>query len=187
MNKIDLLYMSGKIIFSIDDIRLLWHENNADALKSSVKYHVDKKRLLRIKKGIYALSNNYDVFELAQKLLRPSYISLLSALAFYGITFQAEEEVTSMALYWRRYSINGVNYIFHLVGKEIFFNPIGIKKEKNYWIATKERAITDTIYLKGESAFDNIGSVDKELLRKLANIYNQKTTRNLICKLINSL
>lgn len=187
MNKIDVLYQSGRTVFSINDLRILWREKNANALKSNLKYYADSGRLFRVKKGIYAFSKNYDSFELAQKLLCPSYVSLRSALAFHGVVFQATQEVASVSLYWRSYPINGFKYTFHAIKKNVFFNPLGIKKEKNFWIATKERAIADTFYLMGETAFDAPGTIDKELLLNLIKIYGQKSTGILINKFIESL
>ena len=85
----DILYQSGKTIFTANDLRILWQKENPDALKSGIKYLVDTNRLIRLRKGVYTLTKDYDRLELAQKLISPSYISLDTALQKYGIIFQA--------------------------------------------------------------------------------------------------
>lgn len=187
MQKITMLFQSGKTIFTIHDLRLIWNERNPDNLKSQIKYYVDNGNLARLKRGVYTLSKDYDPFELAQKLIQPSYISLYSALAHYGIIFQPSTEVTSMTSYWRKFIINGVTYTYHALQDRIFFHPLGIIREKNYWIACKERAIADTLYLKGETFFDNLDSINAHLLQQMAEIYEQESTANLIHNLIKSL
>jgi hypothetical protein len=187
MNKIELLYQSGQTVFDINDLRLRWQENNSNSLKSKIKYYVDRGRIFRIKKGIYSLAMDYDPLELSQKLLQPSYISLHTALAFHQVVFQPSREITALALYWRSYSLGKYQYVFHTLKDEIFYNPLGILQQKNYWIASRERAITDTLYLFGETFFDNTANLDKNLLSRLAQIYCQKTTHDLIQKLIKTL
>jgi len=47
----------------------------------------------------------------------------------------------------------------------------GIKKENGYFIASRERAFLDAIYLYKNYHFDNLNSIDWDLCRKLAGIY----------------
>ena len=59
--------------------------------------YVKKGLLMRLKRGFYARTetlshlNQIDLFRIANILQVPSYISLMSALSYYGITNQAQE------------------------------------------------------------------------------------------------
>lgn len=187
MSKIEKLYQSGKTVFTIKDLRIIWAEQNPDALKASVKYFVDAKKLQRLKKGIYSLPSGYEIFELSQKLISPSYISLETALQKHGIIFQYFSAITSIASYSRTFIINGQKFHYHSMKKEIFLNPSGIVKEKNYLIASPERAICDFIYLHGPSHFDNLNNIDIEALENVSGIYGKKSMANNIKKLVKKL
>ena len=182
----DILYQSGKTIFTANDLRILWQKENPDALKSGIKYLVDTNRLIRLRKGVYTLTRDYDRLELAQKLISPSYISLDTALQKYGIIFQANDNITSLASYTRILNVDGKNYQYHSVKEEILLNPLGIQKKERYFIATPERAIADWLYLRGEAYFDHLKSLDKELLFQMSRIYGQKSTEERINKLIST-
>src|SRR3989338_1832383 len=105
MDRLEALLRSGNNIFSINEICLIWGEVNPDALKSAIKYYVDKGSLLRIKRGIYSLREDFDRFELAQRLIAPSYISLETALQFHGIIFQVTRSIQCLARYNREFII----------------------------------------------------------------------------------
>lgn len=187
MCKIEHLYQLGRTIFSIDDLRLIWKEQNANALKASVKYFVDRGRLFRLRKGIYSLGADYDPLELGQKLINPSYISLETALQKHGVIFQETSSVTLCARYSRTLKVHGRIYQYHAMKDYILLNPLGIMHEKHLAIASPERAIGDWFYLWGEADFDNLRFVDAVLLKKIAGIYQQKTTKKFINKLIKNL
>lgn len=187
MSKIEKIYQSGKTVFTIHDLRIIWDVQNPDALKASVKYFVDKGVLQRLKKGVYALPGKYDKFELASKLISPSYISLETVLQKNGIIFQFSSAITSVAAYGRTITIHGQEYGYHSMKKNVFVNPLGILSEKYYMIASPERAICDFIYFYGLSHFDNLRKADKGMLGKISKIYGKKSVEKNIKKLIKTL
>ncbi len=99
MDKIEILLHTKRTIFRIDDLRIFWNESNPDRLKSAVQYYVNDNRLISLNKGVYAITKNFDPYELAQKLIVPSYISLGTALQKHGIIFQNINSITSFAQY----------------------------------------------------------------------------------------
>ncbi|MBM4177614.1 hypothetical protein FJ208_02335, partial [Candidatus Gribaldobacteria bacterium] len=54
------------------------------------------------------------------------------------------------------------------------FNGSGVKKEKEFSIATPERALLDTIYLSPKFYFDNLQPINWERCFDLVKIYNNK-------------
>ena len=58
------LLVTGKSVFSIKDLERLWNIGAATT-KIAAKRMVDRKLLSRLERGYYALSNDFDAFELA--------------------------------------------------------------------------------------------------------------------------
>lgn len=181
------LYQSGKTVFSTDDLRIIWEEQNPDALKSSIKYYIDTGRLFHLRKGVYAIIEDYNKLEVPQRIVIPSYISFETVLQGEGVIFQPSFSITSAAKYSKKIIVDNQDYDFHHFKEEILLNPLGIVQSQAIVIASKERAIADTIYLKGKIHFDNLRGIDKELLSKISNIYNQDTTYRYIQELISTL
>jgi predicted transcriptional regulator of viral defense system len=187
MKKMERLYQTGRNIFKTSDIRQIWQEENPDALKSSIKYFADQGRLFRVARGLYSLNREYEPFDLAAKLISPSYVSLETALQYHGIVFQYAETITCFALYHRERLVGGRRYLYHAMANELFYNPTGIIQEKHYAIASAERAIADWVNLYGLTHFDNLRSVDAGQMRLLLPLYGKKTTQARLLKLIKTL
>jgi len=81
------LYKFENDVFNIKDIALIWKENNFNNLKSKIKYYIDKGKLFKIKRGLYAKTKDYDISEAANKLYFPSYVSFETILLKEGIIF----------------------------------------------------------------------------------------------------
>lgn len=184
MDKIEILYKTRKTVFSIHDLRLLWEETNPNALKSSIAYFVSKNKLIRIRNGIYALEENFNHLELAQRLITPSYLSLSTALQFHGIVYQAQAEITSFALYNRSLTVANTTFKFHQMSPSILINPQGIAIDNRFSMASPERAICDWVYLNGLIHFDNFSKINTTTLKEMALIYNNKSVVGRINTLI---
>ena len=74
-------------IFSFEDIFKWFPESNRRTVKNQLRNWVTKDYLLRLKRNLYFLKETElkDEFELANRLYEPSYVSLESALNYYGI------------------------------------------------------------------------------------------------------
>jgi predicted transcriptional regulator of viral defense system len=187
MNKIEILYQSERTIFRIEDIRQLWKEDNPTAVKSSIKYFADKGSLHRLRKGLYSLNAEYRVFDVACKLITPSYISLHAALLHYGIIFQHSETTTCFANYHRELVVDKHHYLYHAMPNSLFYNPMGIIQKKHYTIASPERAICDWINLYGLTSFDNTRDINPQKVQELVEMYPKKTTKKRLQKLLETL
>jgi predicted transcriptional regulator of viral defense system len=88
MSKIAQLYQTKKNIFTIQDLGVIWQQDQRSKLIESIKYYLRKGPLKKIQRGLYYLGEDYDNFELAQKIIPASYISFYTALAKHGIIFQ---------------------------------------------------------------------------------------------------
>jgi predicted transcriptional regulator of viral defense system len=86
---IKIIKKSGVKIVSLSDLRkLLDIEKDNTSYKIAEKL-VAEKFMLRLKKGVYLSTfNPPDSFEIANAIYTPSYISMESALNYYGILLQ---------------------------------------------------------------------------------------------------
>lgn len=184
MTRLEILQKTGFNIFTTDDLMVLWDVTNRRDVIESIKDYIRRERMYSIKRGIYSLDKDYDVNELAQKLLSPSYISYYSALAIHGIIFQKYSEIHCFALYSKDFNINDQKFIYHKINEDVLSIQEGIISEGKYTIASAERAICDSLYLNKTIAFDNLRNIDIEKLEKISRIYSNKRLEKDIKKLI---
>ena len=173
-NLIAKLYQSPKTILTIKDIALIWEETNTVNLLSKTKYYVKEGSLIRLTRGVFAKSKEYDVKELATSIYTPSYISFETVLREAGIIFQHHDSIFVAGPYPTIKKIGDKTITFRKLKDSVLYSAVGIKNEKNYSIATPERAFLDTIYLSPKFYFDNLRSINWEACFKLAKIYDNK-------------
>lgn len=165
------LYQSKNTVFTAKGIALLWRESNSDRLKRRLNYYVKSGKLHHLRRGIYAKSLDYDRYELSNKIYAPSYISLETVLKNEGVIFQHYGSIFAVSYLNREISVDGNVYGYRKLKEKILVNRNGIKKEGNFFIATKERAFLDALYLYKDYHFDNLTPLDWETCFELAPIY----------------
>lgn len=173
-NLIAKLYQSPKTILTTKDIALIWQETNTINLLSKIKYYAKQGSLIRLTRGVFAKSNDYEVKELATSIYTPSYISFETALREAGIIFQHHDSIFVAGPYPMTKKIGNHTIVFRKLKDSVLYSALGIKTEKNYSIATPERAFLDTIYLSPKFYFDNLRSINWEMCFELAKIYENK-------------
>ena len=174
MTKIEKLLSTRKSVFTVDDLSVLWQQPNRRKLWAVIRYYLRVGKLIKIHSGIYALGS-FTPFEVAQKLITPSYISFHTALGIHGINFQLYQTIHNVALISKTITTKGQQYTYHQMKDNIFFNEIGLIKEDVYSIASPERAICDSIYLSPHITFDNLDDIDLDKLQTIASIYQRQT------------
>lgn len=164
------LLVTGKSVFSIKDLERLWNIGAATT-KIAAKRMVDRKLLSRLERGYYALSNDFDAFELANLIISPSYVSLHSALFHHGISFQESRLVTSVARMSYERRAAGLTLRYFAMKPSLFFNLEGILYKKNIALASPERALLDCFYFRLLPNLDNPEKINPVLLRRIADYY----------------
>lgn len=177
------IYSDKRTVFTLSDIAMLIGETNYNALNQRLFYYVKTNKLYRPRKGIYT-KVNFNPSELACRLYTPSYISLEYVLQKSGIIFQYSTFITSVAYLSRTLDIDNKTYSYRKIKNDILINTKGIRQVDNVNMATPERALLDTIYLNGDTYFDNISSIDKELIQELLPIYHSKVMEKRVKKII---
>ena len=174
------LVVSKKTVFTVEDLSKIFEISNRGYLKVLLLRVLKRKEILRIKRGVYAYSKEYNRFELANKLKRPSYVSFERVLYENGVIFQdMSNTITSISNNSYSETIDAVNFQYFKIKNEILYNPVGVLEVHGVRIASIERAICDTIYLSKKYYFDNLNNVHLDKLKSLSRIYNKRTMQEV--------
>lgn len=173
-NRLAKLYQSSNTVLTIKDIALIWGETNRVNLLAKIAYYVNEGSLIRLTRGVFVKNHEYEVKELANSLYSPSYISFETVLREAGVIFQHQTAVFVAGPYTIRKKIDGKLIVMRRMKEDVIFNPTGVKLEKNYSIATVERAFLDMIYLSPKAYFDNLRPINWEKCFEIAPLYNNK-------------
>ena len=170
--------------FSINDARKIFQIRNNNTLYKLLQRLEASDIIKRAARGKYFFSyRKITDFELANFLAVPSYISLESALSFYGILSQFPYTITSITINKSKkiiYEDKEFEFI-HLKNK-YFFGFVGLaitKTEKNkFLIACPEKALIDELYFMSKkirrvSLIDlDLKKINKNKLKKMASQYD---------------
>lgn len=146
---------NGIPVFTLEDAVKILHKSNDYAalfLHRCVKMNL----IRRAERGLYYLEGRSNEYEVASHVLNPSYVSMISALSFYGLTTQIPNTiyVVSPKRHRRIENVHGYTIIFRRMKTEMMF---GYHKESNgnIFIADPEKAIVDSIYLNDVDELDH--------------------------------
>jgi len=164
---IEKLLTADKTVFRTQEIANILAVPVDKRLWARIQYYVARGKLIRLSKGIYALSLAYDRLELGNALRRPSYVSLYTVLQQEGVIFQSYQPLYFVADRSETVTIHGQEFVYRKIKDDILAHPLGIHFGANLASASIERAIADKIYLDGNEYFDNLRSIDWERMKQL--------------------
>lgn len=188
MNKLEIhkkLIKFKKSIYKISDLKKIFNLRNDNSTYHAIKRLKKDSVLHSLRNGVYCFEGRYpDDFLIANNLYSPSYISLETALNYYGILIQTPHQIFSITPLKRKYiKCIGKEFIFCHISKDYFFDYI---KEKDFLIATPEKALIDTILFnsvgKWITDFDELnykGVINKKRLYKIKNKIKNKAFNKL--------
>jgi len=187
MNRIDILitlYKLPQTVFSLKELSLMFPIIKYVNLKRRVNNFVKKGKLLNPVKGIFT-KDNFNALELTCKIYTPSYISLETVLVKEGVIFQKYDTIFAVSQVSRELEIKNNKITYRRLKGEILLNNLGIEKHNNYFMATRERAFTDAVYLYHDYYFDNLTVLDWNLVLDLTKIYKSKAMTKRIMSYYN--
>lgn len=155
------LYRRPETVFTFGELSLIFSEIPVDNLKSRLSYFVSAGKLVKPRRGIFAKAG-FDFWELANKIFRPSYISLETVLEENGVIFQRHEAVTAVSYLTRRIKIAGGEISYRKIKDEVLTHDFGIERIRNSFVASRERAFLDAVFLYRDYHFDNLDVLDWE-------------------------
>ncbi|MFH0861137.1 MAG: type IV toxin-antitoxin system AbiEi family antitoxin [Candidatus Altiarchaeota archaeon] len=142
----DLIKENNLTVFGVREVYRLssWNKTRVHNTLHTLK---EKRRITRIKRDKYALKDeiNQKTFEIATTTIRPSYISFWTALNHYGYTDQQIRQVQVITTKQQK-TIRFDNHTIEVTT----FQPrrfYGYKREEEYTIAEKEKALVDSLHL----------------------------------------
>jgi hypothetical protein len=175
-------------IFTRNDLALLGHK----VLDYQFSLWVKKGYLIRLKNGLYAFRREMEKVRgegVAFLLCQPSYLSLDSALAWYGFIPEIVYAYTSVtARITRTFQNAWGRFIYRHVKSDLFWGYVEMKTEDGpYLLAEPEKALLDYFYLNlarinTEDDFDSIRlneeemgkTLDKDKFIKYLNVFGVK-------------
>lgn len=160
-------------IFSRNDLELSGYK----VFDYQLSLWVKKRYLIRLKNGLYAFSREKEKLrgeEIAFLLCRPSYLSLESALAWYGFIPEIVYAYTSVtARITRTFENSCGRFIYRHVKSELFWGYVQMKTDRSpYLLAEPEKALLDYFYLNlarinNEDDFENIRLNEEQMAKTL--------------------
>ncbi len=165
--------------------------------RDKISYMLKKKDIIRIKKGLYVLSPQYnneiDLKVISNLVYGPSYISLDYALSYWGIIPEHVGTITSVTNKRNKSIKTPLGYFtYKYINNKVF--PLGIEhiesEQGNYFIGSKEKSICDkfaSLKIKGKKEirkiiFDDlrfdkteISNLNKDGLKKIKEHYHKKS------------
>ena len=166
--------------------------------------------IIRLKKGLYVASTKVSRIELSPFLLAnhiygPSYVSMQTALRFYGLIPEAVYSVQSMTTGVARDYKNAIGTFTYIHIPADYYNVGVTMKEENgasFMIATPEKALCDLMvytpnlnlrfqtsvrnYLEEDIRFDmnELQNLDLAIIEECAQVAKKKTMLNQLIKFV---
>jgi len=177
-------------LFTISDFARLFDLKNNNTLYKKIQRLEKQKIIKKIINGKYLfLMSHVDEFTIASFIMNPSYISLESALSFYGIMTGFSYSITSISTKPpKMLIIDEKEYSYSHINPSLFW---GYEKNGQFLIADKEKALLDYYYfslkgLRNPLDFDEIDKtqIDKAKLSSYAHRWGNKRIIKIIKDII---
>ncbi len=150
------LELRGKIsqnIFTFLDVVKMFADEPESAIKTQLSRFAKKRLLTKIKRGLYCFDpETIEELKLAGVLYQPSYVSLETALNYYGIMPDIPSSVTSVATVTTKKigtSFGVFSYTKIKVPLFFGFNKVKSPGSSGFFnLAGREKALLDYFYLR---------------------------------------
>ena len=166
-------------------VKLLAAGGNLAQIRLQINRWVKDGKIIRLHKGLYALSVPYrkiapEPFSIANSLKHACYVSLHSALSWYGMIPEFVPAVTSITT-GRPQTIETPlgRFEFRHVSKKHFwgYKQIELKFGQTAFVACPEKALLDLIYL-------NPGSDEIDFIEELRLQNFEQINRAVLCEFV---
>ena len=174
------------------DYSVLRHITGLKSKNSLYKlaYRMEQKSLLLSlnKTGKFLVADsNPSQFEIANFLYRPSYVSLESALSFYGVLAQFVYSITSVSTKkTQKFIVSDKEYVYSRIKKDFYW---GYEKKDDFLIALPEKALLDSLYFFSKGLINlsleelDLSSIDKKSISVFQKRLNSVSVDKLLKKL----
>jgi hypothetical protein len=171
MDLVEKIYSQfGISILPLSFINSVLEDKSKDARKSLLKRACQKGDLIRVRNGLYLIGDKkrkapLSLFQISNFIIEPSYISLASALSFYGLIPEAVYTTTSVSTKNNLEQQTPVGHFSFSHLKTKYFN-FGFYQYKNedtqFLIATPLKALIDYIVIM-KKKYKQVEDIEKDL------------------------
>ncbi len=177
--------LSKKDFFTVEDVAQSFSLQPASARVLCSRY-TRQGLLVRLKNNFYTTTwrwenfSRIDLFNIANLLQVPSYISLMTALAYYDVTTQVQNNYLESVCLKRSITYTVKETVFNYIKLQNRYYGDFVKRDSMF-IATKEKSFLDAVYLYsfGKYTFDidslDLNKLNLKTLKKQLKSYPQKT------------
>lgn len=171
MNYPLLSSLGDRLFFSVDDAAEILGITISSAHVLCSRY-VRKGLFIRLKRNVYIVAQRWrnlgrtDFLTVANFLQVPSYISFLSALAYYEVTTQVPRMVWESASLKRSklFSVRGVEFRYYRLSRSLYQ---GFLNADGLFIAEREKAFLDSVYLSSLGRYSlDVSALDLGKLKR---------------------
>jgi predicted transcriptional regulator of viral defense system len=159
---------SGRLVYSTRQLAKLVGVPDSHAKVYAYRL-VQKGMAWRLSRG--SISFTHDTFIIASQLIKPSYVSMHSALYLRGLIDQVPsivEAVTTKRPAWLREL--GIRY--RKISGKLFFGYERLARANSYvFVATPEKAVLDTVYFGGSPDPSVLNQLDKEKILEISEAF----------------
>ncbi|MDP2233462.1 MAG: hypothetical protein Q8K89_07490, partial [Actinomycetota bacterium] len=184
----DALFETGLLFAGVRD---------PQAIQRQLPRWVRSGRLIKLRRGLYAVPAPHrtrppDPFEVSNRLVRPSFVSMESALHFHELIPDVPFGVTAMTTgRTGTHDTQLGTYVYHHIGPSRFwgFDEREIAPGRRAYVATPERALLDLLYSRrgsDEPAYlrqlrlQNLERLDGALLDEMARRFGVAKVRRAV-------
>ena len=202
------LRIIGRIPFGIDVLKSFFSDHQH--ITDKARLLVSNGQIIRLKKGLYILSEEesgkrYHRFLVSNHLYGPSYVSMQTALRYYGLIPEQVHAVQSVTTKAARHFDTPIGQFYYTHCSAQWLS-LGVRmqsdEELSYLIATPEKALLDLVqftsgismryqcevsdWLENDLRFDMdaISTLNINLLKQLAPLSHKHTTLETIIRFI---
>ena len=182
---IRLLQTKHLSLLTLSDFSKLFNINNRQTLYKKIARLEKAQIVQKLIKGKYRfLFQPVNDYVIANFLYQPSYVSLESALSFYGIITGFPYQITSVSVKpTKSIEISEKEFRYSQIESGLFW---GYEKKEDFLLAEKEKALLDYLYfgIKGlrNLSFDemDLSEINKAKLAGYARKINNKQITKVI-------
>ncbi|MBI4226285.1 hypothetical protein HY612_04195 [Candidatus Roizmanbacteria bacterium] len=179
MKYLDLRAKIKTNLFTFNDVSKYFAGEDRSLLKTQLSRFINKNLIGQLKKGYYYFEKSeIDPYEVASWLYQPSYISLETALFYYGVIPDVPQNITSVSPTTTKKLVTPVGiYAYAKISPKLFFGYrwVSTTKEKNFSLAKKEKALLDFFYIRrikdSTELRLNLNEFDKRLFQTYVKSY----------------
>jgi predicted transcriptional regulator of viral defense system len=159
-------------------------------IRKQLSRWTSSRKLYQLRRGLYSLAPPYQKvvphpFLIANRLVTGSYVSLQSALAYYGLIPENVPATTSVTTsHPIIYNTSFGQFDFHHIQANLFhtYRQLDLGDDQRAFIASPEKALLDLVYLqpRGDEQeylrslrLQALDQLDLDLLKRLASTANK--------------